>query len=89
MLNGMPVVSAIFLAREVLRSKPMPDIYFFKIYFLSKIHKNLIFTLKSSFQNKIIIRQQDAKLEKVLRYFLSCEKALGMVGKNKIFSQPL
>jgi hypothetical protein len=29
MLNGMPVVSAIFLAREVLRSKPMPDIYIF------------------------------------------------------------
>jgi len=45
--------------------------------------------VKSKFQNKISIQQQDAKLEKVLRYFLSCEKALGMVGKHKIFSQSL
>jgi len=27
MPNGMPMVSAIFLAREVLRSKPMPDVF--------------------------------------------------------------
>jgi hypothetical protein len=27
MPNGMPVVIAIFLAREVLRSKHMPDIF--------------------------------------------------------------
>jgi len=62
---------------------------FFSLIFFCRKFKNIKFTLKSSFQNKISIQQQDAKLEKVLRYFLSREKALGMVGKHKIFSQPL
>jgi hypothetical protein len=37
-----------------------------KIIFLPKLQKINFFVLKSIFQNKIIIRQQDAKLEKVL-----------------------
>ncbi len=54
--NGMLVVSAIFLIGE--------ELGLFKLIFV-KNSKNIFLVLKSIFQNKIIIWQRDAKLEKV------------------------